>query len=208
MDVLIVSKTRMTNAICVGGILADGRSVRLLDEDGHNQPNDTDFEIKDVWTIEFDERLDKRPPHVEDVLLTKKEFKFKLKETTKMLEFIKEKFKSTVWKDGIDNIYGGKIQWTSSGSGYVSEMKDLPDCSTGFWLLDKDLKRSDYAGKVKYKYPFSQWRNIPFVGCQSPIDLIPAGTLVRLSLARWWSPDGSDDEERCYLQLSGWYDFE
>ena len=40
-----------------------------------------------------------------------------------------------------------------------------------------------------------------------PIKVIPAGTLVRVSLARWWRPEDSEPnfEERCYLQLSGWY---
>ena len=33
---------------------------------------------------------------------------------------------------------------------------------------------------------------------------IPLNTLVRISLARWWVPAGMS-EERCYLQLSGWY---
>jgi len=33
---------------------------------------------------------------------------------------------------------------------------------------------------------------------------IPADTLLRVSLARWWDNEGRH-EERCYLQLSGWY---
>lgn len=33
---------------------------------------------------------------------------------------------------------------------------------------------------------------------------MPKGTLVRLSLARWWSPNQGRDK-RCYLQLSGFY---
>ncbi|MFH1320564.1 MAG: hypothetical protein ABII90_07920 [Bacteroidota bacterium] len=63
--------------------------------------------------------------------------------------------------------------------------------------------RKDYNDKVRYSYPI-RWRNISYVGFQNPVDKIPAGTLVRISLARWWSPN--EDEERCYLQLSGWYD--
>lgn len=49
---------------------------------------------------------------------------------------------------------------------------------------------------------------IPYVGFEPAVDLIPKGTLVRVSLARWWRPHDSppDMEERCYLQLSGWYE--
>lgn len=216
MDVLIVSKTHMTTAICVGGILADSRFVRLLDIDGHNQPLDTEFNIKDVWTIEFHEKTNKRPPHIEDILISKANFKFKLKEDARLLEVINQKFNITIWKGGIDNLFDGKLQWTEGDSGYISETGGIPKNSVGFWITDKELKRRDYKEKVRYSYLLSQsisgsflhnqWRNISFVGFQEPIETIPSGTLVRVSLARWWSPDES--EERCYLQLSGWYDIE
>lgn len=45
---------------------------------------------------------------------------------------------------------------------------------------------------------------IKFVGYQDPVDVIPSDTIIRLSLANWWNGDGSG-ENRCYLQLSGWY---
>ena len=40
MKVLIVSKTHMNTGVCVGGITFDGRFVRLLDNNGHNQSDD------------------------------------------------------------------------------------------------------------------------------------------------------------------------
>ena len=55
MDVIIVSKTHMSSAACVGGVLANGRFVRLLDSDGYNQDSDTDLEVGDVYTITFSE---------------------------------------------------------------------------------------------------------------------------------------------------------
>lgn len=45
---------------------------------------------------------------------------------------------------------------------------------------------------------------LKFVGFQTIIPYIPKGTIIRLSLANWWNGDGSG-EDRCYLQLSGWY---
>jgi hypothetical protein len=48
MDVIIVSKTHMTTAACVGGVLANGRFVRLLTEHGYNQDIDTELKVGDV----------------------------------------------------------------------------------------------------------------------------------------------------------------
>jgi len=60
--------------------------------------------------------------------------------------------------------------------------------------------------KVRYLYPGETGkRSLPYVGFASPVDTIPAGTLLRVSLARWWDKYG-ETEERCSLQLSGWYD--
>lgn len=202
MDVIIVSKTHMSSAACVGGVLANGRFVRLLDSNGYNQDSDTELEVGDVYTITFSERNDIRPPHVEDILLDSMEHKFSFSTIEKMVEYLTDKLKVKIWRGSTEILFDGKLQWTNSGSGFISESGEIPDNSVGFWIPDKDLTRRDYNEKVRYSYPI-RWRNISFVGFQNPVDRIPAGTLVRVSLARWWSPN--EDEERCYLQLSGWY---
>lgn len=218
MDVIIVSKTHMYSAACVGGVLANGKFVRILDEKGYNQPENTDYEIGDVWSIEYIEQEERRPPHVEDILVSNCIFKFKFSTQQRMVEHLIEKLKIKIWKGAIEKLFDGKLQWTSGGSGYISENGEIPENSVGFWISDKNLTRRDYNEKIRYSYPFiqdtvdvgglevsgqRQWRNIPFVGFQEPVNKIPAGTLVRVSLARWWTP--GEDEERCYLQLSGWY---
>ncbi|MGV8093150.1 MAG: hypothetical protein AB2L24_14930 [Mangrovibacterium sp.] len=60
--VLILSKTQMDNQVCVGGLTLKGRYVRLLDENGNNQPEDTDIEPRQAWEIEFRERKNNIPP--------------------------------------------------------------------------------------------------------------------------------------------------
>lgn len=202
MDVIIVSKTHLTKAACVGGVLANGRFVRLLDENGYNQPADTVLEIGDVYTITFLEREDTTPPHVEDILVQRKEHKFTFSTIDEMVSYLTDKLNVKIWEGSTDILFDSKIQWTDGGSGFISEDGDVPDNSVGFWIPERDLTRRDFKGKIKYSYPI-RWRNIPFVGYQKPVDRIPAGTLVRVSLARWWSPD--EEPERCYLQLSGWY---
>lgn len=202
MDVIIVSKTHMASAACVGGVLANGRFVRLLNSEGYNQDSETNIEVGEVYTISFSEREGKTPPHVEDILVHSMTYKFTFESTDKMVEYLKAKLKVKIWKGTTDVLFDGHLQWTSGGSGYISESGGIPNNSVGFWIPDKDLKRNDFKEKVRYCYPL-RYRSISYVGFQNPIDIIPAGTLVRVSLARWWSPN--DGEERCYLQISGWY---
>jgi hypothetical protein len=203
MDVIIVSKTQMSNAACVGGVLANGRFVRLLNSDGYNQSLDTTIQVGEVYTISFSERIDKKPPHIEDIIVNSITYKFTFGSTAEMVDYLKDKLNVKIWKGSSDVLFEGKLQWTSGGSGYISKDSGIPNCSVGFWIPDKDLTRKDFNEKVRYSYPL-KWRNISFVGFQNPVNLIPANSLVRVSLARWWS--NNNDEERCYLQLSGWYD--
>lgn len=202
MDVIIVSKTHMSNAACVGGVLANGKFVRLLDSNGYNQDSNTDIQVGQVYTICFSDRLNKIPPHIEDILVHSMSYKFTFDSIDKMVEYLTSNLKIKIWEGGSDILFDGCLQWTSGGSGYISKSGRVPNNSVGFWIPDKDLKRNDFKEKVRYSYPL-KWRTISYVGFQKPINLIPAGTLVRVSLARWWSPN--DDENRCYLQLSGWY---
>lgn len=205
MDVIIVSKTHMSNAACVGGLAVNGQFIRLLDSEGNNQPVDTNFEVRQVWGIEFEARTNLESPHVEDVLITSKELKGTLKPSRTMLEMV-EKYNSPIWRGSPDLLFDDCLLWTDNGSGYISEEGDIPDNSVGFWIPDKRLTKSIYYDKVRYSYRGSDgWRSIPFVGYQEPIEIIPSGTLVRVSLARWWDRNG-ETELRCSLQLSGWYD--
>jgi len=206
MEVIIVSKTKMASNECVGGILENGQFVRLLDEQGSNQPIDCDFEIGDIWEIDFVSRNNATPPHTEDILIEQKTFSQRTFSKSNLAEWIESDFPNRIWRGSPDILFDNQIRFTSSGSGYVSHSNEVPDISVGFWISDRDLTRRDYNGKIKYNYPTSNsWRNIPYVGKEDPLDIIPAGTLMRVSLARWWSPEDSNEEERCYLQLSGWY---
>src|SRR5215510_8535711 len=90
----------------------------------------------------------------------------------------------------------------------VDRRGNLPKESIGFWIPSNDLCRMDQEGKTRYKCA-GRGRDIwiTYVGFETPVDVLPHGTLLRVSLARWWQPeDASDWEERCYLQLSGWFE--
>lgn len=203
--VLILSKTNMNNGqVCVGGITLQGRYVRLLDPNGSNQPGDTDLAPKQAWEIEYKERTNNIPPHVEDILIQSRKPKGKLKNNITIKDFI-EKRNISIWKGSPDVLFDGLILWTSNGSGYIDKNGGVPRHSVGFWISDRDLKRKEYKG-IRYQYPSSiGWRSIKFKGFEDTVGILPAGTLLRVSLARWITFN-VEEELKCWLQLSGWYD--
>lgn len=200
MKVLIVSKTRMRNALCVGGLTKEpSHNIRLLQSDGSNQPTDTAFQIGDIWELEFSPRNEAVPPHIEDVLVTKAE---KIGQVGSLKDTLLANV--PIWRGEKHNLFDSAIRFTPNGSGYVSNEVSIPQGSVGFYMkrepffLSQDYNKNRYVSKdnqVKFTY----------VGTQEPIQVIPANTLLRVSLARWWRPDDSNEDKRCYLQLSGWY---
>ena len=203
--VIILSKTHMNNGqCCIGGLTLGGRYVRLLNEHEENQPEDTDLKPKQAWEIEFTERPNNTAPHIEDILVTNRVSKGRLKDSITVKDFI-QKREIPIWNGHPDNLFNNLIQWTSSGSGFIDRDGGVPNHSVGFWISDRDLKRRDYNG-IRYQYPQADgWRSVKFKGFQNPVDLIPAGTLIRVSLSRW-KAFNENENPKCWLQLSGWYD--
>ena len=203
--VIILSKTHMNNGqCCIGGLTLGGRYVRLLTENEENQPEDTDLNPKQAWEIEFSERPNNVAPHIEDILVSNRVGKGRLKDSITVKDFI-QKREIPIWEGHPDNLFDNLIQWTQGGSGYIDRNGGIPNHSVGFWISDRDLRRRDYNG-VRYQYPQAEgWRSLKFKGFQEPVDLIPAGTLIRVSLARWIAFN-ENENQKCWLQLSGWYD--
>lgn len=202
MKILILSKTIMGERCCVGGMsLEDGAYVRLLNHNEYGQDCSV-FNPREIW----DMTLSKAPitePHIEDVYVVNKIFLKNLDEDKSILDIIND-FDIPIWEGSPDNLFDEVLEWTNNGSGYV-EKPNLPKHSVGFWIADRDLIKYEFINEdktdVRYRYSRENpKRNIKFVGAMDPIDMIPEGTLLRVSLAKWW-------REKCYLQLSGWYDF-
>jgi hypothetical protein len=200
MRVLIVSKTQMHEAVCVGGLAQDiKQNIRLMQPGGYNQPIDTEYDVGDIWELEFTPRDVIRPPHVEDVIVhqgTRIGQVRNIKET--LLKWV------NVWQGSPTNLFDGLIRFTQNGSGYISARSGIPNGSVGFWVADEVLVREENFGKIRYHLP-DNTKKITYVGVADAIEFIPARTLLRVSLARWWKPSDAEVEERCYLQLSGWY---
>ena len=83
----------------------------------------------------------------------------------------------------------------------------MPPYSTTFWRPDRPLERDTEGKRIRYRYLTETGScRLTFVGFQEPLETIPAGTLLRLSLAHRWRPkDQPDAEERHYVQISGWF---
>lgn len=205
--VLIVSKTRMINKHCIGGLsLETYKSLRLLTKDNENQPLDSRYEIGQVWELDFKKSKATRAPHTEDVSVFNNRF-IKVYPDSRLSKLIRENCTDLIWKSPTE-LFNGTLRFTNNGSGYVSENGNVPDLSTGYWLLGEDLVKCDDDGRIYYICQSKSYslKKIRYVGVLEAEPTIPKGTLVRISLARWWSQERSDVEDRCYLQLSGWYE--
>lgn len=208
MEVLIVSKTHMKNGVCVGGLANNGRFVRLLDNHSHHQPSDSTLEVRQIYDVTFSPRSNPILPHSEDVLVQSMEYRRTLNSNTDLIEYITERG-VRICNDNLEQLFQGSLKKTQNGSAYINA-DNIPEQSVAFWISDKNLTRTTHSEKNYYSYalgpsPFAGSISIPYVGFQPAVDQIPSGTLIRVSLARWWTPDEATTEKRCYLQLSGWY---
>lgn len=89
-----------------------------------------------------------------------------------------------------------------SGALYIAERTGFPLRSTMFWTPDQPLERDTDGKRIRYRYPTSDGgRTLTFVGFQDPIEVIPAGALLRVSLAHWWKPRDAPPEQ--FLAING-----
>lgn len=203
--VLIVAKTRMYNAVCVSGLTIDtNRSIRLLRSNGFNQQVNTPFDVGQVWELDFHPSSQITPPHIEDVIVTKERH---IGQQTNFATVLMQRVRP--WQGEPERLFDGLLVINNTSS-YISQSKGIPKCSTGYWLPNIPLNLIQKNEKPYYQFKYDIFNHyqgtlsIPYVGFANPIQHIPANTLIRVSLARWWMPSGVD-EGRCYLQLSGWY---
>lgn len=202
--VLIVSRTQMKNGVCVGGINESTLEfIRLHNERGGNLSVDAPFEVGDRWELDVETAWNKRPaPHTEDkqVKIIKKIENIGSKGVA---EFVCNHELGELFVEGsLQDTFCGCLKLNGKQN-YITE-HSVPEFSTQFWKNDKDLVHREIFGKHYYCYDDIC---IKFVGFQDCVKRIPRGSIIRLSLANWWRPEGCE-EDRCYLQLSGWYALE
>jgi hypothetical protein len=197
---LIVARTLMQRGVCIGALSEAGESLRLLSTDCGYYAADTPFQIGELWDISF-ERCPITPPHVEDIGLIAQT---RVGVEPDVIGFILGRVEPCY--GSINELFDGHIAFTYNGSGYISQSTGLPQGATGFWVPDSGLEREPSGNGHRYR-PEGDYRHLKYVGVATPDTEIPAGQLVRVSLAKWWRPREADMslEERCYVQLSGWF---
>jgi ATP-dependent DNA helicase RecQ len=203
MNVVIVAKTRMGSGACIGAIDFAGKSMRLVATDAEfNETAGMEYEVGDVWDVTCRPPQQVIPPHVENVIVSDKQRRPPIDDT---LAFIQRHMPPR--EGGLEALYEGLTQSTRAGVLYIAERTGVPPYSTTFWTPDQPLTRVEDAKRIRYRYPTEDGgRTLTFVGFQEPVEIIPAGTVLRVSLAHWWRPESRPEYElRCHVQLSGWF---
>jgi len=189
--------------VCVGGHdLDDGfRSVRLLTKGGMNLKEEDAIAPSQVWEVEYQPHSEPDPPHVEDVLVSTGRLleQLPIGETVRLILA-----HETPWSGGPEEVFDGTVEGTPSGRVYVPGEGPLPTRSTGYWLPDDFLTRYMSFDKPKYHYQGESALNeFTWAGMTDAPDEIESGTLVRVSLARWFNP--SSAPAGYYVQISDTY---
>ena len=196
----------MGSGACIGAITEKGESVRLvpLNADPHDGAN-REYEVGEMWEITGEPETSLIPPHNENFVVHKKSRLHTAKDTRDLISAIELLMAPKIGDPR--NLYEGLLKTTGSGSLYVPAGDDVPPYSTTFWRPDQQLIRDTEGRRIRYRYPTENGGyTLTFVGFQESIETIPAGTLLRVSLAHRWHPkDQPDVEERHYAQLSGWF---
>ncbi|MGZ8183605.1 MAG: dual OB domain-containing protein [Methylobacter sp.] len=202
-SVLIVSRTKMKPGnVCVGGFDIDSKqSVRLLTSTGSNQPDTCSYQVGQIWDVEYLPKNTVIPPHVEDVMVQNSMVRSNLTGTN-LQNFILQN--CNVHDGSIGDLFGGALHTPTGHAAYI-DSQNVPNHSVCFWRTDSDLHHFRSFDKDKYNYiRFPLDASFSYAGTVPVINVVPAGTIVRMSLARWWMPPEAVSQA-CYLQLSGWY---
>lgn len=208
-NVIILSRTKMSgDKICVGGYCSrHNRYVRILSDTAKALHADEPYQIGEVYELEYAPLYANRIvlPHIEDIVVYKQSFIETLDEDVFMDEYINE---LSIECDHIKNLFEEKLNWTNN-KGYLLE-SDIPSSSVVIAKLSHKLeKKKDedsffYIDRSRNFLP--QQYAVKYVGEEQYSEdiVLPAGTAIRFSLARWWDMN-KDGKHRSYLQLSGFY---
>lgn len=211
-NAVIVAKTKMAHGyVCVGAVdIHNKRSIRLY-EGVPRLYEDCPFKIGDLYRISYEPVSTRSFPHCnEDVCVTK--YAEAGERVTNLNGFMWEMLNFAgggvpyIHGGLLENAFGGCLRTEENGGAAFIDEAAVPPYSTCFWVADRDLQQRTVFGKLKMCYENGSRYGVqaPWVGFEDAPETIKAGTLVRLSLAHWWSPT-EDAPLRCYLQLSGVY---
>ncbi len=205
-QVLIVGKTKMGSLLCLGGILLENRrAVRLLPSRGLGHPPDKPINLGEIWDMQLREvpASEIKAPHTEDVR-TIRGRRLGRYSGYELLDILNECASAQTIHPA--ELFDNHIRFTKGARGYVSPAQGLPQYSTGFWRFRLPLLNMTADGVTRY-WAFddkgTMQLDVKYVGLEDEApDLLEPGTILRFSLAH---PFADDSQNRCFLQLSGWF---
>lgn len=199
-EVAIVARTRIGGGVCIGGLrLDDNRNVRLMTATGAYQPASSPYAVGEVYEMTLAPEPHLKPPHVENVRVEQAN---RIRIEPAMVKLLTSRV--SVVRGSPDRLFEEKLGYTSRDRPYIGR-DDLPKGSVEFWKPDARLRwvaddrRYIYSSSGRGDYAFT------YAGVDDPVDEIPPGTLVRVSLATWYPSTEPPDQQRCYTQVSGWF---
>lgn len=174
--------------VCVGAhdLDAEFRSLRLLTKSGMNLREEDDIGPGEIWELDYTPHAEPDPPHVEDVLVG----------SGRRIEKVSaDELRKTIldhespWAGSSEELFERTVAGTPNGRLYVPSEGPLPTRSTGYWMPDAELIKRISFEKAKFLYlGDSPLNEFVWVGMTEAPVRIEQGTLVRVSLARWFSP--------------------
>lgn len=206
--VLVLARTLMkNNRVCIGGVLlSNNRYIRLLDLEEKNVMKSEPYQIGEIYDIHYFFRQNIIPPHIEDVIISYRKF------FRKMLpaEFFAKINTLNLRLGCIKNLFEQCLNWNER-KGFLTRQNIPKNGSVLITSLDYNLIKFENNKYLSAKID-NLWHYIPYVGEYLIQDsfIIPKGTLIRFSIARWWTGHNHTDsngfvQERAYLQISGFY---
>src|SRR5436190_14762237 len=115
MNVLVVARTRMSgDRVCVGGIgLETGRSLRLLRSDGRNLHENREIRPGEVWDLTYRDHPSRKPPHVEDVIVSHgTPLRIVTDIHAELLTLVEP------WRGPLESIFDGRLRTNANGRAY------------------------------------------------------------------------------------------
>lgn len=203
MNVVVVAKTRMGRNICVGAVAIDtGKLLRLIPRHGSTYRSWPEFrpEVGDLLDVAGAPAASVDAPHVEDFIVD--QCTLTAAGAKDLAGWIRGR--CTVWRGDRSCLFGGRLRFTPSGKGHLDRGDPLPAQSVGFWELPAALELEP-CDATRYRLVGTPPVRAKYVGLSAAPAQIRGGSLVRVSLSSWWTPDEGGKPEACWLQISGHY---
>src|SRR3977135_4126085 len=105
-EILIISKTRMFNGACIGGIILPNLdSVRLLKPNGEYHEVQTNYRIGQLWNMDIQKCKVITPPHYENVLVLSRTLKGEFSKFEELID--QSRLQQIVWRGHPQNLFQG-----------------------------------------------------------------------------------------------------